>query len=184
MSNIVSDIKEIFEFYPEVFNYEFPNHPLADKMDNDYVDDFFEVLKEIGENPKDYQFKFAYGFDSWDKTPCVGFVNDNLTGSFVDGLLFGFLFSLEDNQVFGKLAVCYNQFKTDDEKIKYANIYKSKLENIPDDFNKESKFYQAGDILYKTYNLDNLDENEFRSDFNYIVSAYNKLMSVYRELFE
>ncbi|OWT32414.1 hypothetical protein BGI41_07795 [Methanobrevibacter sp. 87.7] len=184
MFNVVSDIKEIFEIYPEVFNYKFPNHPLVDKMDNDYIHDFFNVLKEIGENPDDYQFKFAYGFDSWDKTPCVGFVNENLTGSFVDGLLFGFLFSLEDNQVFGKLAVCYNQFDTDDEKIKYANIYRSNLDNIPEDFNIPSKFYQAGDIIYKTYNIDDLDENEFISDFNYIISAYNKLMPVYKELFD
>ena len=179
---IISDFKEIMDKYPKAMNENQKGHPLANKMRNDFKDDLKSLVESITDSP--YNFRISPGImGRWTNPPWAGIISSTLPDKFTDGLYVIYHFNYEKNII----DLSINQGLDNIKRSEAINIAKKlrknadlidgfSLEDDPDFRNSQTA------VLYKKYDINNIDSEIFSNDLKNLLQVYEKLLPYYNEI--
>ena len=182
VKTIISDFKEIMEKYPKAMNEDQKGHPLANKMRNDFKYDLKSLVESISDSS--FNFRISPGrMGRWANPPWAGIISSTLPDKFTDGLYVIYHFNYEKNII----DLSINQGLDNIKRSEAINIAKKlrknadlidgfSLEDDPDFRNSQTA------VLYKKYDIDNIDSEIFFNDLKNLLKVYEKLLPYYNEI--
>lgn len=173
---ILDDFKQIFEIYSI--------ESLKPKKDSDFDNKMFiftNKLKEflfsvIGENNK-YIITFLTGKDNWLSNPFVSIINTDSSNNHKVGLYLTYLFNIDNKKLYFNLSQGKVFPKENNEQIieKLLDFINKNSSKIPEGFTQDNE-----SILSKEYDLNSMNEYEFKHDLNKLIEFYEFLIPTYR----
>jgi len=182
------DFKEFLDQYPIEKNNDIKNNLFANKMRNDFLDDFRNFLKPILDLDE-YKIKIYHGQGKWVETPWAGITKFD---SFQEGLSIGFTFFPEEKFVTLHIVQGYSKISNSTfnernkvliEIINSHNDLCARLERhnftVETTLNTEDS---GNSIIEKFYGYDELNNEDLKKDLEVLLEVYQKLIPKYEEM--
>ena len=151
------DFIEILTTYDEQKSKNFKNNPLVSKIRNDIPEKISKLLDN------DLTVKAACGVSSWPKSPWITIIHNGFDSS-QEALIIHYSFDIDNKST--TLAVISR---------KKDNLNKNLINYINNLFLNDFKVYQDNKILSKTYEFDQINDDNLTKDLK-------KLSEIYKEM--
>ena len=181
---IIDDFHEILNNFQFESKKPFKDNEFANKMRNDFTENFKKFVFNILTNNDEYVAKISPGMTRWTKRPWAGLRNSTLTNTFKKGLYLIYIFDFENNGFHLSLdqGSDYPNLSSRKNISQYLFdlIYKNNL-FIPQGFaGDENKLYEDV-VLSKFYNIDDVTINEMENDLKDLINIYEYLIPYYED---
>jgi len=182
VDNLISDFKEIMDKYPQAMNETQKGHPLANKMRNNFKKDLESFVNSITENS--YNYRISPGFmGNWANPPWAGIKSSTLSDKFTEGLYVIYHFHTDENII----DFSINQGLTNIKRsvaISRAKKLRKHVESINGFTLEDDPNFELSQtaILYKKYDINNIDSHEFANDLKNLLKVYEELLPLYNDL--
>ena len=178
---MISEIfKDILKNYTvKNHNVVLDNQNIVDRIENDYSKDFNEFISTFG----DFNTEFScLKGETLLRVP-YAVIYSREYDDYNNGLFIGFSVYPDKGYVYLKLDQGlvningnFNLPFVRGEKLR------SNIDDIPKDFEFNKNKCAPGNIIGKTYCIDDLDDSTIINDLNYIISVYNDLIPEFDEI--
>lgn len=184
MVNLANNFKDILEnFQNDKENHNFPDSPLAKRILKDYNNEINDLVRKYSSNPGNFLVKSSVGRGKWVTNPWTGVMDFQVSNTFKKGFMLGYSYQIEDKKVYFRLSQGYEEFKNNPNELKRrADILKSKISNIPEEFKNKNNLLDNGDIIGKCYNIEDLNNETLENDFKYLFHVYEILVPEYLKI--
>ncbi len=181
------DFKEILDLYPTESKKDIKDNFFAYKMRNDFLDDFKNFLKPILDLDK-YKIKISPGQGKWVERPWAGITKFD---RFQEGLNIGFTFFPEEK--FATLHIVQGHSKISNSTFRERNKVLIEIINQHEDLFSRLERHSfsvknplntedSGDIIWKSYGYDELNDGDLKKDLEVLLEVYQKLIPKYEEM--
>lgn len=180
---IIDDFKEILERFPIESKKPIKNNELANKMRNEFTNDFKKFVFNNASNKEKYSVKISPGMGIWTNRPWAGIKNSDATNTFQEGLYLIYIFNFDKNGFYLSLDQGYNtSIKLRRNLSNYLiEIFEKSNLVAPSGFvSDETKLYEDT-ILSKFYNIDEISIDELNNDLKSLIEIYEYLIPYYHE---
>ena len=184
-------IKRVLVEYQDQIATEFGKSPFMDLVNHELP----QIIRDQANISEKYRVYGSCGTGAWAETPWVAILDKAITNSTRNGYYIVFLFDTKQTTLYLCLAVGWTQFQENfslDEardRIKnYSNYFADKLSTIPEGFtsgpihlsaeHQLSKGYEIGEIVSKSYSMEELDAERMLQDTKNLIDTYGELSNI------